>query len=225
MDNQTLIKLRTKKLAILMLNARQVSKRSQEECADFLGIPLEQYQAYENGLQAPSLPELESFAFFLDIPLNHFWGKEALAVNKEDEAKSTFKSLRQLRNRIINARIGLEKTQADLSNEGLAEKTGIASDTLNKYEKDNQPIPLPQLEILAQTLGIPIEIFFDQKGPAGQKRTDQEQLKALKEMPEELQRFICQPVNRPYIELAHRLQGLSVEKLRSIAEGLLEITY
>jgi hypothetical protein len=45
MDNQTLIKLRTKKLAILMLSARQISKHSQEECADFLGIPLEQYQS------------------------------------------------------------------------------------------------------------------------------------------------------------------------------------
>jgi hypothetical protein len=32
-------------------------------------------------------------------------------------------------------------------------------------------------------------------------------------------------VNLPYIHLAIRLSDLSVEKLRSVAEGLLEITY
>jgi transcriptional regulator with XRE-family HTH domain len=224
MDNQTLIKLRTKKLAILMLSARQVSKRTQEECADFLGIPLEQFQAYESGIKAPSLPELESLAFFLDVPLKHFWGKDAVMA-KEDESKSTFLTFRQLRNRIINARIGLEKTQIGISTEELSKKTGIAPEILDKYEKENQAIPLPELEILSQTFNIPIATFFDQKGPAGQRRIDQERLKIIKDMPEELQRFICQPVNRPYLDLALRMQGLSVEKLRSIAEGLLEITY
>jgi transcriptional regulator with XRE-family HTH domain len=175
-------------------------------------------------MKSPSLPELESLAFFLDIPIKHFWGKDAVMV-KEDESKSTFMTFRQLRNRIINARIGLEKTQAGLSTEDLSKKTGIVPDLLDKYEKENLAIPLPELEILSQIFNIPIETFFDQKGPAGQKRIDQERLKVLKEMPEEMQRFICQPVNRPYLDMAMRLQGLSVDKLRSIAEGLLEITY
>ena len=41
----------------------------------------------------------------------------------------------------------------------------------------------------------------------------------------ELQAFISKPVNRPYLELAQRLSEMSVEKLRAVAEGLLEITY
>jgi len=37
--------------------------------------------------------------------------------------------------------------------------------------------------------------------------------------------FISKPVNLPYLELAMRLSDLSAEKLRGVAEGLLEITY
>jgi hypothetical protein len=44
-------------------------------------------------------------------------------------------------------------------------------------------------------------------------------------LPDDLQQFICQPVNRPFLELAKHLQGMPVDKLRSIAESLLEITY
>jgi predicted NodU family carbamoyl transferase len=44
-------------------------------------------------------------------------------------------------------------------------------------------------------------------------------------LPEEIQQFISQPVNRPYMELAMKLSKLSADKLRAVAEGLLEITY
>jgi hypothetical protein len=39
-----------------------------------------------------------------------------------------------------------------------------------------------------------------------------------------LQSFVSQPINRPYIELAQRLSEMPTAKLRTIAEGLLEIT-
>ena len=41
---------------------------------------------------------------------------------------------------------------------------------------------------------------------------------------EDIQNFVCQPVNRPYLELAMKLSSMSREKLRSVAEGLLDIT-
>jgi hypothetical protein len=43
-------------------------------------------------------------------------------------------------------------------------------------------------------------------------------------MPSELQSFVVKPINQPYLELAQRLSEMSVEKLRAVAEGLLEIT-
>jgi hypothetical protein len=45
------------------------------------------------------------------------------------------------------------------------------------------------------------------------------------ELPPEIQQFVCKPVNRPYLELAMRLSELNAEKLRAVAEVLLEITY
>jgi hypothetical protein len=44
------------------------------------------------------------------------------------------------------------------------------------------------------------------------------------ELSEEMQNFVRQPVNRPYIELAMKLSSMSREKLRAVAEGLLDIT-
>ena len=226
MNQQTLIKLRTKKLAVLILDARRVSGHSQSECAEQMGVSLEQYQSYEAGLQAPSLPQLESLAFFLDVPLNHFWGKESLSGKKEENASDKkLEMIRQLRNRVISARIGLERSQANLSNTELAEKTGITPAELERYEKESAAIPLPELEVITQVLEIPIEALFDQKGPAGKKRIEEEYLNTFRELPEEVQIFISQPVNRPFLELAFRLQNLPVDKLRSIAESLLEITY
>ena len=46
----------------------------------------------------------------------------------------------------------------------------------------------------------------------------------FKEMPPELQAFVAKPINLPYLELAQRLSEMSVDKLRAVAEGLLEIT-
>ena len=45
------------------------------------------------------------------------------------------------------------------------------------------------------------------------------------ELPLELQEFVCQPVNLPYLELALTLSDLSAKKLRSVAEGILDITF
>ena len=130
-----------------------------------------------------------------------------------------------MRNRMISARIGLERNQANLSNADLAENTGIDAAALEKYEKDAAPIPLSELEIIAQKLNIPIEDLFDQTGPSGKLRKEQEFLAVFKALPEDLQQFICQPVNLPFLELAKHFQGMPVDKLRAIAESLLEITY
>jgi hypothetical protein len=44
-------------------------------------------------------------------------------------------------------------------------------------------------------------------------------------MPMELREFVSLPVNRPYLELAMKLSGMSRDKLRSVAENLLDITF
>lgn len=76
--NQRLITLRTRKLGVLILDARLATRRSVKECAEALGVSPETFTSYENGETAPSLPQLEALAYFLDLPLEHFWGNESL---------------------------------------------------------------------------------------------------------------------------------------------------
>ncbi|MDP2776994.1 MAG: hypothetical protein Q8O48_05080, partial [Anaerolineales bacterium] len=58
----------------------------------------------------------------------------------------------------------------------------------------------------------------------GQWMSSQRAMQKILELPQEMQDFVCQPVNRPYLELAMKLNEMSKEKLRSVAEGLLDIT-
>lgn len=85
-------------------------------------------------------------------------------------------------------------------------------------------ISVPELESILAVMGSRIEVFFDQSGPVGQWMNSQRAMQKFLELSEEMQNFVCQPVNRPYLELAMKLSDMSREKLRSVAEGLLDIT-
>ena len=87
------------------------------------------------------------------------------------------------------------------------------------------PIPVPELEVLINTLGGRIESFFDRSGPIGRWLLSEETVHEFLELPLELRQFIAAPVNRPYLELAMKLSSMSRDKLRSVAENLLDITY
>ena len=54
--------------------------------------------------------------------------------------------------------------------------------------------------------------------------TEQQAISEFLQLPPEVRAFVCMPVNRPYLDLARNLSQLSTEKLRAVAEGLLDIT-
>ncbi|HEY9087432.1 MAG TPA: helix-turn-helix transcriptional regulator [Anaerolineaceae bacterium] len=224
MSTQQLVKIRSRKLGALIYDARHANRHTPQECADAMCVSLEQYEAYEKGMQSPSLPELESLAFFLDVPLDHFWSSTSL-VEQAAAAPRQSERLIKLRNRIIAAHLRMGRTKANLSMRELAVKTGISEETLKTYESGEAAIAVADLEILAGALNMRVEDFFDQSGPIGKWRSDQQVVQQFLELNPELRQFVCKPVNRPYLELASRLSELSVERLRAIAEGLLEITY
>jgi hypothetical protein len=78
--------------------------------------------------------------------------------------------------------------------------------------------------MLTNILNIPIKDCFDKQGPVGQWANQQRLIQDFQILTPELQEFVSRPVNRPYLELAQRLSEMSVDKLRAVAEGLLEIT-
>jgi transcriptional regulator with XRE-family HTH domain len=217
--------LRAKKLGVLMVDARTAQRRNISECAATIGVSDEVYQSYENGSRSPTLPEIEIVAYYLNIPLDHFWGRSSLTENKKEDQLSHTPRLIHLRQRMVGALIRQARTMANLSPKEITERTGISEADLRSYELGENGVPLPQLEVLALTTGNPIEFFMDERGPVGSWRNQQQAIQKFLELPPELQDFVCKSVNRPYVELAAKLSELSVEKLRAVAEGLLEITY
>jgi hypothetical protein len=79
--------------------------------------------------------------------------------------------------------------------------------------------------MLVNVLDTSVEQFYDKHGPIGKWRSQQGNYHKFLDLPPDIQQFVCKPVNRPYLELAMRLSELSAEKLRAVAEVLLEITY
>ncbi|MFQ5615153.1 MAG: helix-turn-helix transcriptional regulator [Anaerolineales bacterium] len=225
MINAQAITLRKKKLAVLILDARLASGRTVEECARVLGISAEAFEAFERGERSPSLPELEMLAYFLNIPLKHFWGSTALTANgtPSEKHKKAHRIL-ELRQRIIGVILRKVRVDNNLSLDELSNRVDLPASQLENYELGNDPIPLPALELLVGALGRSLQEFQDTHGPIGGWIREQRATQQILDMPTNLQEFVSRPINRPYLELAERLSEMSVEKLRAVAEGLLEIT-
>jgi transcriptional regulator with XRE-family HTH domain len=225
MDTKTQITIRTKKLGVLIRDARLSARRTVQECAEAIGIRKSIFRSFEDGERSPSLPELEALVFFLDLPLEHFWGREIKSTAAPATQKIDLPRVLALRQRKIGALLRQERMNASISIRNLAGKTGIASSRIKAYELGERPIPLPELELLVSTLGGRIESFFDRNGPIGQWMLSEEAIQHFLEMPPDLREFVALPVNRPYLELAMKLSNMSRDKLRSVAENLLDITY
>jgi transcriptional regulator with XRE-family HTH domain len=211
-------------LGVLIRDARFAAGKSLAESARAIGVDPTQFEAYELGESAPSLPEMEMLAFFLDIPLEHFWGRVTLSKNDKAGKKFEPVQLVMLRQRMIGVMIRQARIEAGISLEALARKAGIATGILERYEFGEASIPVPDLEALAGALNRSVRDFYDRFGPVGVWASQQHSVKGFLEMPVDLQAFVTRPINRPYLELAQRLSEMSVDKLRSVAEGLLEIT-
>jgi transcriptional regulator with XRE-family HTH domain len=218
------ITIREKKLGLLIRDARMAERRSIKECADAIGVKAGVFRAYEEGRRAPSLPELEALVFFLKIPISQFWGNETVSDAPAPLTYEDITRLIALRQRMIGALIRQERTNANMSIRNLSTETGISQPRLKSYELGERTVSVPELESILAVMGSRIEVFFDQNGPVGEWMTGQLAMQKFMNLPKDLQDFVCQPVNRPYLELAMKLSSMPRDKLRSVAEGLLDIT-
>lgn len=224
-NQQKLLQIRNKKMGLLLLDARKAARRSIEESAEAMGVPVEIYQEFEKGSSAPSLPQLELFALFLNLPIEHFWGKVALSQTDAPQPFQERERLIILRSRVIGTNLRMARNSAGISIQEMAEKTGIPEERINRYELGEVAFPVTELEMFTGLMEIPIERFYDEHGPIGKWRVQQGSLQKFLELPPDVQQFVSKPVNRPYLDLAMRLSEMSAEKLRAVAEVLLEITY
>ena len=217
-------RIRRKKLGALIKDARINAGKTTEECANIMQVAESRYCDFESGVISPSLPELELFAYQLNTPLDHFWGSTSLSEQTDSDDDKDYARLLRIRQRIIGAKIKQARYEANLTSEDLSNQVNITDDHLGSYEMGDSPIPLPELELILKTINKPIREFYDDQGPIGEWETQTRTQIYLSELPTELTDFITKPVNRPYLELAQRLSDMSSEKIRAIAEALLEIT-
>ena len=216
------MQIRRQELAQAILDARLACRCDPEETAAAVGIPVALFQAFETGEHSPTLPVLDLLAFYFDVPVERFCIPPTEKKARPDtlEMKEQF---RQLRNRVIAVRLRLARASKNLTLPQVADASGIEEERLRAQETAQEPLPLPELEQVCHALGLPITDLFAERGPIGLWRAQHTAEENLMQLPPDVQNFLCQPVNMPYISLAMRLSQLGVERLRSIAEGLLEI--
>ena len=224
MQNPIKIKIRAKKLGVLLRDARSRLGKSREECAQAIGVSPAQLQDYELGVSSPSLPEVEVLAMYLDVPLDHFWGDKTLSEAGREAGNLDLEHLISLRQRMIGALIRQARTDASLSLAELAGSLGLSAEEFEAIERGDSPIALPVLESLSALIDRPIRDFQDKHGPVGVWVEQQRALQAFLELSPEMQVFVSKPINQPYLALAQRLSEMSVDKLRAVGEGILEIT-
>ena len=225
--DENLAILRTKKISLFMRQAREKSAQTVDNCAFWLNINREEYLTMESGTVSPSLPQLESLAYFL----NSSFGFLLNGPDKEEEIKSSFSqdvniNFLNLRNHIIAVLLKQHRLEKNITLEQFSQMTSIPVDVLEAYEDGTFPVPVVALENLIDALDVPLDKFFSIAGPLGHPSAANNTASSpLEDLPDEMREFISKPVNRPYLDLALRLSKMEADKLRSIAASLLEITY
>jgi transcriptional regulator with XRE-family HTH domain len=224
MTIQVQVSVRSRKLGVLIRDARLAGRKTVQECAQAIGVTGGIFRAYEEGRRSPSLPELELLAYYLNRPMHHFWSKEAHSDDAPLTETLNLPALIGIRQRLIGAMLRQGREKASISPRQLAEQSGLTTARLRGYELGARPVPLPELEALLGLVGGQVESLFDQTGPVGQWQTRQRAIQDFLQLPPEVQEFVCKPVNRPYLDLAQKLSNMTTDKLRALAEDLLDIT-
>ncbi len=223
MSDKPELAVRNKILGLLLRDARESTGRTLRECGDLLGISSAGYARYEQGIKAISLPELETLAVFFRVPLSHFWDGELLRNQKTGLDQDT-KAVIGLRQKIIGAKIRKARTDKGWSQFEMSDKLGIASSRLRKYELGKRPVPLAELEFVAEVLELPLSHFMTEVGPVRDALADQQDRESFSGLPDDIQAFVSDDTNAPYVRLAMKLADMPTQRLRQIAEDLLEIT-
>ncbi len=224
MDYQLAINILSKKMGVLLRTARTQRGESKKTCGEIIGVTSRTINKYEVGEKSPSLPELEVLAYYLDVPLERFW--EDMAPDSQDKMEG-LKNLAQrleLRNLKIGASLRMFRQNVSLSMKDVSEKLGLTTYRLKSYEKGSFAVPVAELNALLRLYDRELNDLVVDSGPIAEWAYAKKAGEAFVELPKELQEFILKPVNRPYLEIAMKLSQMSVDKMRDVAEGLLDIT-
>ena len=227
MDSK-LFTIRSKKIGICIKDARLKARKSMEDAAAYLGIPVDKYAGMENGTNTPSFPQLESLAHLYRVPFDSLtrWQSADETVPAIDT--EVMNKVVKLREHVVSAYIAKTRQEKQMSVDYLAGQIGVSAGDLTAFEKAEKAIPYPVLLELAKELDLDLPSLHSHyltQPAAFEEKQAETPAQAFTDLPADLVEFINQPINLPYLELAKKLSSMNVDKLRDIAESLLEITY
>ncbi len=211
-------------IASLLQAARLKAGKSKQDCASAMGVTSGIYASYEEARRDVTLPELELFAHYLKLSVQSFFEQPERLIEEEPQIP-THKVL-ELRQRIVGALLRQARTEKDRSVKELAEQLGVSAHVISDYELGRKPIPLPQLIVAAEMLGLSINYFLDEGvGVIGEQELLRSQFDKFGDLPDDLRKFVVNPTNVSYLRVAQRLSDLTTVELRNLAAAILDITY
>lgn len=225
MADKKSLSLRAKIIGVLLRDARLAAGKSLKDCGAALGLAAGAYSAFELGKKSISLPELEVIAYYLDTVLTHFWGDATLSAGGERGADMNTGELVNLRQRIIGAQLRQARLNKNLTQKELAAAIGASAARIKGFEFGERPVPIPDLEAIGDVLGLKIDHFFEKQGPVGEWDATRRAFERFKELPPEVQEFVGNPANESYLRVAMRLADMPSDRLREVAEDILNITF
>ncbi len=222
MTDRQAIQLRTKMIGALLRQARSTAGRSLKDAGALIGVSGAVFSSFERGRRGISLPELEVLGYQLDMPIARLLHPaRGESKKKSDLNPAVMISLRQ---HYIGAMLRSHRTSSDLTVRQLAKLAGIPASRLTRYEHGERPVPIAELEALAEALGRELSDYIDTRGPIGEWEANQEAFAAFLRLPSDLRDFVRAEGSEPYLRMAQKLSDLPLEKVRGLGEGFLEIT-
>ncbi len=197
-------RLRARIIGVLLRKIRLAADCAPEECAAFLQVTPEQFEAWETGEAAPSLPELELLSSFL---------RGAPTPRRQ----SDYLLLRQ---RIIGVLMQKARLTAD-ADADLAQ-AAIPPDRLSAYELGERSAPMTDLCALAQALGLDLSAFLEVNSterPFGMPSAAQPDTDGATALID----FAADRQNAAFIRLALAFRHIRADDLHRIADALLAI--
>lgn len=216
-------RLRGKMLGVLIRDARVSAARTLEDCARLLNITPQTFQSWEYGDAIPDLPQLELLAYYLDVPISHFWGQKTIDNDPTSKVHAQNEYM-QLRQRMIGALLRQAREQRDLTLADVAEATYLEEATIANYEAGLAPIPMNELTVLANAVDKNMDYFLEASSYIGELLKMREEWKHFANLDPESRAFAANPVNIGFIQIAMMFSKMPTDQLRKVAEGMLDIT-
>jgi transcriptional regulator with XRE-family HTH domain len=222
-DPDESFRIRARMIGVLLRDARASAGRSIDDCARLLHVSVDEVERWEYGEAAPSLPQLELLAHYLNVPVSHFWGTTTIEATARDTARIQEAYL-ALRDRMIGALLRQAREDLGMSLGEIGEAAGLPAERIEAYELGELPLPMHELTVLAHAVRKNLDYFLESGSHIGELLALRELWKDFSALPEDLREFVANPLNIGFIEIAYMLSQMPVDRLRRIGESILNIT-